>query len=421
MKIHVQFVLVISLVQISVNWTHAASAQVQSSAVELCSPKDGVDFEVSKPLLFWKARPGASGYEIDVDSTKVGEAPSADGPILHHGLTAPLAPGPHHWSVKALFASGGAVSSETWTFTIQAPGNWPDWAIGPFVRYGGNPIGKPEGTGWESVNTLSPGVIFDQGKFRMLYRAQGRAWTSREGYAESADGVTFTRNPQPVIDATEPWEQGFGCEDARLFKYQGTYYAFFTSGSAKTRGIELCEATSPDGITWKKLGPIQDHTKNGAVICDPTGTPVKINGKFALYFGNSELKICYSDDLVTWGPGIKVDPKLPAGWVGPWEPCVAVTDSTLAHLDNVVLFIAGTLNGKGQWFYAISEALFNKADLTKKVDQLNDCILKPREPYDSGQQKNSLWTNCIIQHDGQWMLYHAAGDRFVALATAPAK
>ena len=421
MKPHAQFSLLICLVQMLINWTHTASAQTQPSAIELCSPKDGDDFGVSKPLLFWKGRPGASGYEIDVDNIKVGEAPPVGGPILHYGLTAPLAPGLHHWSVKALSASGGAASSETWTFTIQAPGNWPDWAIGPFVRYGGNPIGKPEGTTWESVNTLSPGVVFDQGKFRMLYRAQGRAWTSREGYAESADGVTFTRNPQPVIDATEPWEQKFGCEDARLFKYQGTYYAFYTGSTEKQPGIALCEATSPDCVNWKKLGPVQGRTKNGALVCDPSGTPVKINGKFALYFGNDQLNVCYSDDLVTWGPGTRIDPKLPEGWVVPWEPCVAVTDPASAHPDNVVLFIAGTLNGKGKWFYAISEALFNKADLTKKVDQLNDCILKPREPYDSGQKKNSLWTNCIIQHDGQWMLYYAAGDRFVALATAPVK
>ena len=74
--------------------------------------------------------------------------------------------------------------------------------------------------------------------------------------------------------------------------------------------------------------------------------------------------------------------------------------------DDVVLFVAGTLNGKGKWFYAISETLFSKTDLTRKVDQLNDCIMKPREPYESGASKNCLWMNCIIQHDGQWMMYY---------------
>ena len=86
----------------------------------------------------------------------------------------------------------------TSTFTIDPPGNWPAWAIGPFERYGKNPILSPQGKGWESVNTFNPGVIFDQGKFRMLYRAQGRAWPSKEGYAESPDGVTFTSNPGAI-------------------------------------------------------------------------------------------------------------------------------------------------------------------------------------------------------------------------------
>jgi predicted GH43/DUF377 family glycosyl hydrolase len=117
----------------------------------------------------------------------------------------------------------------------------------------------------------------------------------------------------------------------------------------------------------------------------------------------------------------RLDLKLPAGWVAAYEPCVAVTDFSPTQPNNIVLFIAGTLNGKGKWFYAISETLFSKADLTKKVAQLDDCIMKPREPYESGQNKNCLWTNCIIQHDGQWMMCYGAGDRNVALATAPAK
>jgi predicted GH43/DUF377 family glycosyl hydrolase len=288
------------------------------------------------------------------------------------------------------------------------------------VRYGKNPLLSPQGNSWESVNTLSPGVIFDDGKFHMLYRAQARAWTSREGYAQSTDGVTFVRNPEAAIDATEPFEKSVGCEDARLFKYQGTFYAFYTGNDAEGH-IALCEATSTDAISWKKLGVVIDHTKNGAVVCDPSGTPIKINDKFAMYTGNSKVQISYSDDLVTWSPVIKIDMHLPKGWVTPYEPCVAVCDPASAHPDNVVLFIAGTLNGKGKWFYAISEALFSKTGLTKKVDQLDDCILKPGEPYDSGQQKNSLWTNCIIQHNGQWMLYFCGGDRFAALATAPVR
>ena len=413
------------------------------TAVELTSPKNDDHFDVTQPLLFWTSTPAAQKYEIYIDDAKVAEVPAAPIPVLHYSVAQPLPPGKHHWSIKAILPAGDAVTSITATFTIDPPGNWPAWAIGPFERYGKNPLLSPQGNTWEAINTFNPGVVFDQGQFRMLYRAQGKGTRSQEGYAESLDGVTFARNPEPVIPATEPFEKGWGCEDARLFHYQGTYYAFYTGSNLpepdtapavnttaapeiapkknKGGGIALCEATSSNGTDWKKLGVVVGHTKNAAVICDPDGTPVKINGKFAMFAGNSNLGICYSDDLVTWTPIQKFNPQLPQGWVGPWEPCVAVTNFSKSQPDNIVLFIAGTLNGKGKWFYAISEMRFSKADLTKKVDQLDDCIMKPLEPYESGQNKNCLWMNCIIAHEGQWMMYYGGGDRYVALATAPVK
>jgi predicted GH43/DUF377 family glycosyl hydrolase len=406
MKVHL-----ITLVLLTLGFT-AAQAQADPVPFGLASPKDGDHFEVTKPLLFWYSSPDAKSYQVFVDDAKIGEAPAAPVPVINYGIQTPLAVGAHHWYVKAVPASGDAVASSTFSFTIDPSGNWPSWAIGPFVRYGQNPILRPQGTGWESLDTYNPGVLFDQGKFRMLYRAQGDPKISREGYAESPDGVTFTRNPNPMIDNTEEFETSHGCEDARLFNYQGTYYAFYTGNHG------LYEATSTDCLTWKKLGNILPE-KNGAMVCDPFGTPVKINGKFAMFYGNNKVCLSNSDDLIHWVKITRLDMKFPPGWGGPFEPCVAVADYSTAQPDNVLLFIAGTLNGKGKWYYAISEALFSKADLTTKVAQLDDCILKPHEAYDSGTYKNCLWMNCIIQHNQQWMMYYGAGDRNIGLATAP--
>ena len=265
---------------------------------------------------------------------------------------------------------------------MDPPAAWPEWAIGPFVRYGGNPLLRPQGTGWESRNTYNPGVLFDQGKFRMLYRAQARGQsTSRIGYGEAPDEVTFKTNPDPLIDATELFEQKYGAEDPRFYKYQGTYYTFYTGNHP---GIAECEATSPDGTHWTKLGVIENGTKNAAVVCDPNGTPVKINGKFVMYIGDTHFHLCYSDDMVHWGPMTPIKIPVPATWRQPFEVCVAVTDYDPAHPDNIVVFIGGTLNGQGRWFYALSETLFSKKDLATEVDVLPDCIMKPRETYESG-------------------------------------
>lgn len=387
---------------------------------QLCSPRNGDHFEVAKPLLFWQSSVGSVRYEVFVDGARIDEVPAAPMPVFSYASEIPLGVGSHSWFVKALAADGSSMTSSNFSFTIDASTNWPAWAIGPFVRYGNNPVLKPVGTGWEARNTYNPGVLFDDGRFLMLYRGQGKKyWTSREGFAESLDGVTFLRNAVPVIDAIEPFESKYGCEDARLIKYQGVYYSFYTGNSSN--GIALCEATSTNCINWKKLGVIETGTKNGAIVRDPFGVPVKINGKFVMFTGNSKFGVCYSDDLMTWGPITWIDLKLPAGWTTPYEPCVAIADYSASHPENIVLFIAGTLNGKDKWFYAISEVLLSKADLTRKIDQLDDCIMKPAESYESGQFTNCLWMNSIVLHNGQWWMHYGAGDRNVGLATAPLK
>lgn len=407
----------------------AVQASGDANTLKLTSPKNNDHFEVTKPLLFWDSIPAAQNYEVYVDDAKLGGVPAASIPVVNFSVPQALSVGPHHWYVKAVSPSGVALTSGASAFTIDPRGDWPSWAIGPFARYGENPIIRPQGNGWEQVNTYNPGVLFDHGKFRMLYRAQGQSKRtaqvkpdniSREGYAESVDGVSFARDPEPLIDATEPFERKYGCEDARFLKKDGVYYAFYTGNNTRG-GISLCEATSPDGTTWTKLGPVVDGVKNGSMVCDPNGAPVQIDGKYAMFVsGNKGVEICYSDDLLKWSPITPVEMNLPRNWVQPYEPCIAIADYSTAHPDDVVLFIAGTLNGKGKWFYAISETLFSKKNLTKKFDQLDDCIMKASEPYESGTFRNCLWMNCIIKHEGQWMMYYGAGDRNVGLATAPA-
>jgi hypothetical protein len=90
---------------------------------------------------------------------------------------------------------------------------------------------------------------------------------------------------------------------------------------------------------------------------------------------NLELASPKNGHTVMDGKRSILNMKLPPNWVRPYEPCAAVANYSNSKPDDIVLFIAGTLNGKGKWFYAISETLFSKADLTHKVDQLDDCIM----------------------------------------------
>ena len=93
----------------------------------------------------------------------------------------------------------------------------PDWAFGGFVRPAKvNPIITPrsgsrfidpvtqKSVDWESNDTFNPGAAVKDGKVVVLYRAEDKSGvgigfrTSRVGYAESNDGIHFTRKEKPV-------------------------------------------------------------------------------------------------------------------------------------------------------------------------------------------------------------------------------
>lgn len=372
-------------------------------------------------MFFWQNVPDVDNYSLKIDGAKPIIVKPGAGSISHVAATSPLSPGIHTWTVIAMLHNGKAIkalASPTWHLTVKPGHAWPAWAIGPFERYAGNPLITPKGNSWQSRDTYNPGVIFEDGQFRMLYRGQNTHKKSEVGYAHSNDGINFIRSDNPVIADTQPFETAYGCEDARFYHLNNTYFTFYTGNTPHTRQISLCEATSNDGTHWTKLGVIQRGTKNGALLCGPHGVPVKIGGKYVMYTGNGKVGICYSNDLLHWGPIHWINLHLPANWVRPYEPCFAVTNIS-NRPNDIVLFIAGTLNGKGKWYYAISETLLKKTAPEKIADRLDDCIFKPKEPYESGEYKKCLWMNSILKHNNQWWMYYGAGDRNVALANAP--
>src|SRR5581483_407386 len=99
-------------------------------------------------------------------------------------------------------------------------------------RFRGDPIlEKDESHDWEKGSVLNPGVIHENGFFKMVYRAtndvhpdQEGSYVSSIGYAESVDGMHFERFEEPLIYPTESYENGMGCEDPRVTKIDGVYY-----------------------------------------------------------------------------------------------------------------------------------------------------------------------------------------------------
>src|SRR5712692_9899172 len=70
-----------------------------------------------------------------------------------------------------------------------------DLPFGEWRRASETLILSPQGATWESAGTFNPATVLHNGKIVMLYRAQDASGTSRLGYAESTDGIHFTRRP----------------------------------------------------------------------------------------------------------------------------------------------------------------------------------------------------------------------------------
>ena len=157
-------------------------------------PKATITLRSPEPLLFWNSTPAAQKYEVYIDDAKVTEVPAASMPVMHYGAVQPL-----YGRSSSLVDQGHPRLREMQSVPPLLlspsilPGNWPAWAIGPFQRY------SKKSHSFASRNRLGVGQHaqsrrdFRSGEIpHALPGTRQERWPSKEGYAESLDGVTFT-------------------------------------------------------------------------------------------------------------------------------------------------------------------------------------------------------------------------------------
>ena len=112
------------------------------------------------------------------------------------------------------------------------------------VFYGSNPIISPS-LAFEEIRMGEGNMLYDNGKFRQWYNF---GWTqSGVGYAESTDGLSWTRLETPMLGL------GYGGETAELWhasvnRISGVYYLIATN--AEIGNGPLVRYVSSDGLTW---------------------------------------------------------------------------------------------------------------------------------------------------------------------------
>jgi predicted GH43/DUF377 family glycosyl hydrolase len=298
-----------------------------------------------------------------------------------------------------------------------------NFPFGPWRRISETPIISPRGNTWESAGTFNPAVIKRGEKFVMLYRAQDAAGTSRLGYAESTDGIHFTRRPEPVLSPETDYEKDGGVEDPRLQKFDGTYYLTYTGYNKKD--AQLCLATSRDLIHWERMGVIlpaykgnwnKGWTKSGAIV------PEKIDGRYWMYWlGTSadktdQMGISYSTDLLHWTEGTEtpVLPRRPEKFdsrvVEPGPPPI-LTET------GIVLIYNGA---DDKLVYRTGVAVFDRKDPRRLLSRTDEAIFAPEKEWEKvGQVPNVVFVEGMARRGNRWLFYYGGADKYVGVAQAP--
>lgn len=302
---------------------------------------------------------------------------------------------------------------------------------------------------WESNDTFNPGAAVKDDKVVLLYRSEDKSGvaigerTSRLGYAESSDGLHFTRSTTPVLypgnDSQKEFEWPGGCEDPRVAVTEdGTYVVFYTQWNRKVPRLGV--ATSKDLKTWTKHGPIFQNAK-GTIFNEPhksasivttvkDGKQViaKVAGKYTMYWGELGVFLATSDDLVNWQPLLDEQGK-PKPLISPREgffdsdltecgPPAVLTDK------GIVLLYNGKNNptrGDKRFTpnsYCGGQVMFDKADPTKAIGRLDAPFFRPMEPFEkSGQYVNgTVFMEGLVFFQQKWFLYYGCADSRVAVA-----
>ena len=295
--------------------------------------------------------------------------------------------------------------------------------FGEWRRAAEAPVLSPQGTTWESAGTFNPAVVRHGSKFVMLYRAQDAAGTSRLGYAESADGIFFTRRAEPVLSPEADYEKDGGVEDPRLQRFGDTYYLTYTGYNKKD--AQLCLATSQDLIHWERKGVIlpaykgnwnRGWTKSGAMV------PEKIGGKYWMYWlgttadKTDQMGISYSSDLLHWTEATEtpVLPRRPGKFdsrvVEPGPPPIVTKD-------GIILIYNGA---DDKLIYRTGVAVFDRKDPRKLLSRTDEPIFTPEKEWEKvGQVPNVVFVEGMARQGKRWLFYYGGADKYVGVARAP--
>jgi len=330
------------------------------------------------------------------------------------------------------------------------------WQMGPFERLNeGRPIITPDreatfycpvqkkGVSWEMAHTFNPAAIVADGQVHLIYRAEddygdGVGYhTSRLGLAMSSDGAYFEKRPEPILfpdnDPQAEWEFPGGCEDPRIVETEdGTYVMTYTQWNRKVALLAI--ATSKDLIHWDKHGYAFEGelprrwSKSGSIVCRLEGdrliaTPIQ--GKYWMFWGEGDIHLAKSDDLIHWEPykHSVLSPRkgyFDSALVEPGPPALLTEEGILLLYNGKNLAEGGDPSIKAG-AYSAGQALFSDKYLGLLKGRSYSSFLSPQtESEQKGQYLGgTVFIEALVPHKGHYYLYYGMADSSIGVARCP--
>ncbi|PJD92722.1 MAG: hypothetical protein CK424_03845 [Legionella sp.] len=297
--------------------------------------------------------------------------------------------------------------------------------IDGFKRYHQNPILAPRPEFyWEAKATFNPAVMYEEGKFHIIYRAMSYDDTSVWGYATSQDGVHIDeRLVEPIYQPKEIFEQKLkkgnsGCEDPRITKLGDRFYVFYTAYDGVTPRVAFTSILVTDFMNkwwnWTRAKVI-----SSPIIADKNACllPMLIHDKYVIFHRiKNEIYVDAIDDLSftidRWllNKLLLIEPKYgKTVKVGISAPPIATKYGWLLFYHWVVAY-------EGAMLYKMGVALLDLANpmcvLTKDV-----LLLEPEMDYEKiGNVANVVFPCGAVLLKDEIFLYYGGADKVVAVA-----
>lgn len=313
---------------------------------------------------------------------------------------------------------------------------------------------------WEERNVLNPTAVVRDGKVYMLYRAQDQSGTSRIGMAVSTDGLNFEKMPNPVFypdnDDMKSYEWNYqkvegyvidpsrcvscyfdGVEDPRIVEDEnGRYYMTYTAYEGRIARLAI--ASSEDLQNWTKHGLVLGEgkyrdtwSKAGAIVAERVESRMvakKIDGKYWMYFGDTNLFMATSEDLIIWQV---VENSESEQRISVLHPRPGYFDSRLVepgpyalYKDEGIHLIYNASNAANNndpdlpiYTYAAGQALFDKDQPYKILDRTDSYFIYPDKEYEKvGEVNEVCFVEGLVYFNEKWFLYYGTADSRIAVA-----